>query len=288
MMVSKWGALGGVLLLAAPVVAPARVVAQDRDSIVRTLDVFRGTQIGASVSDADEDDAKASRGGVTVDSVTPGGPADKAGIKAGDTITEFDGERVRSVRQFSRLVQESAPGRSVPVALARGGQKVNVTVTPERRSSGDFDTRLFELPRVARPITPAPPALPRAARPTLPELYTDRPGILRLWNTHGIGITIESIDDQLAAYFGVKEGVLVKSVLDDSPAQRAGLKAGDVITSFNGSKIYDTSDLTRAIDRLEANAEFSVEVTRDKKTQTLKGKFDSEPRRRSRGVRTIL
>ena len=287
MMVWKLGTLAGVLFLAAPVVAPARVVAQDRESIIRTLDVFRGTQIGASVSDGNEEDGRQSKGGVTVDSVTPGGPADKAGIKAGDTITEFDGERVRSVRQFSRLVQESAPGRGVPVTLGRGGQKLNVTVTPERRSSGDFGTRLFELPRVARP-TPAPPALPRAARPMLPELRMDSPGILRLWNTHGIGVTIESVDDQLAQYFGVKEGVLVKSVLDDSPAQRAGLKAGDVITAFNGSKIYAASDLTRAIDRLEANADFTVEVMRDKKPQTLKGKFDSEPRRRSRGVRTIL
>jgi S1-C subfamily serine protease len=78
--------------------------------------------------------------------------------------------------------------------------------------------------------------------------------------------------------------VLVKSVLEDTAAQRAGLKAGDVITGFNGSRIYDTTDLTRAIDRLETDAEFTVDVTRDKKAQSLKGKFDATARRRGRTI----
>ena len=76
------------------------------------------SRIGASVAveTADNKDAKA---GVSIETVEPGGPADKAGIKAGDAVTEFDGERVRSVRQFLRLVQETTPGRSVPVVLSR-------------------------------------------------------------------------------------------------------------------------------------------------------------------------
>jgi serine protease Do len=293
MIVMKWTAIAGVALLTLAGAPAGRAGAQEREPLLRALDVAgRGVQIGASVADIDAKDAKQPKAGVVVGSVTPGGPAEKAGIKSGDVITEFDGERVRSVRQFSRLVQETTPDRDVAIVLSRGGQRVNATVTPERRApAGELDS-LLDLPRITRPgripTPPTPPSAPRPARPPaflVPDMRLDQfdaPGLLRLWNTHGIGVTIESIDDQLAQYFGVKEGVLVKSVVDESPAQKAGVKAGDVITAFNGSKVYDASDLTRAIDRLEADADFTVDVMRDRKPQSLKGKFDGQARRRTR------
>jgi serine protease Do len=113
--------------------------------------------------------------------------------------------------------------------------------------------------------------------------FFDRPGLLR--SRSRLGITVEGIDDQLAEYFGVKEGVLVKSVSTDSAAHKAGIKAGDVITAINGSKVYDASDLNRALDRLEANGEFTAEIVRDKKTQSIKGKIESrETRARTRTI----
>ena len=84
----------------------------------------------------------------------------------------------------------------------------------------------------------------------------------------------------------MKEGVLVKSVQADSAAQKAGIKAGDVITGINGSKVYDASDLNRAIDRVDANGEFTAEIVRDKKTQSVKGKLESREARPK--ARTIL
>src|SRR5215218_7409225 len=107
MMVNKWGSFAGALVLATAGLAPVSAAVQDREPLVRLLDMAgRGTQIGAAVTEMEGDDAKQPKAGVLVETVTPGGPADKAGIKGGDAITEFDGERVRSVRQFSRLVQE--------------------------------------------------------------------------------------------------------------------------------------------------------------------------------------
>ena len=283
----KWGSLAGGLAVTAILAAPA--AAQDRAPVVRAFDMLgRGAQIGVTVTDAASDDAKQAKAGVMVETVTPGGPADKAGVKAGDAITEFDGERVRSVMQFSRLVRETAAGHAVPVTLSRGGQKVTVTMTPEgRTASDDFPFTYMDVPRVSpTPRPPAPPALPRVARP-----FDDLPSLSMLRRFGGggrLGITIESIDDQLAGYFGVKEGALVKSVLDGSSAQKAGLKAGDVITAINGTKVYDTSDVNRALDRVEANGELTIEVMRERKPQTLKGKLEiSETRNRAR-VRTIL
>lgn len=299
MRVSKWGGLAGALaaLLGAGAMAPAPVHAQDREPIIRALEIAgRGARIGVTVRDIDADESKQGKSGATgvvVDVVEPGGPADKAGMKAGDAITEFDGERIRSVVQFSRVVQETPAGRSVPAALSRGGQRVTVAVTPEQRSfSDDFGARLLDLPRAARaPRPPTPPAAPRTPRPPAlldPDMRFDMPGILRQGSGRRLGITLESIDDQLAEYFGVKEGVLVKSVQDGSSAQKAGIKAGDVITGINGTKVYDASDVNRAVERLEANGEYTVEIVREKKTQSLKGKVEPRDARGRTRTRAIL
>jgi putative serine protease PepD len=80
----------------------------------------------------------------------------------------------------------------------------------------------------------------------------------------------------------------VKSVQEGSAAQKAGIKAGDVITAINGAKVYESSDVNRAVERLETGAEFTLEVVRDKKTQSLKGKIEQPESRRRSGIRTIL
>jgi len=288
MKVLKMGALGGAVMLVMSLAPVPGAHAQDRDTLLRAFDIGRGARIGASVDSSDADAGKDAKPGVSIETVDPGGPADKAGIKAGDTVTEFDGERVRSVRQFLRLVQESTPGRSVPVVLSRGGQRVPVNVTPERSSFGDdvnlrlFDTSTARLARPA-PLPPDPPSAPRAPRapgmvtPAMPFEFFGRA------RTGRLGVTMEDLDSQLAEYFGVKEGVLVKSVTQDSPAAKAGLKAGDVITAINGRHIYDSSDIARALDRVEADGEVSIEVMRGKTAQTLKGKLETrDPRPRFR------
>jgi serine protease Do len=283
MKVSRWGALTGALVLAAATVPATVIHGQSRAPVVRAWSVFgRTAQIGVTVQDPDSDDAKQPKAGVVVENVRAGGPAEKAGVKVGDAIVEFDGDRVRSVRQFTRLVQESAAGRSVPVVLTRGGSRMTVNVTPESPSlDDDFEYRLLDGARIARP--PLPPT-PPAARPPVPPGFDN---FFWLGGRRQLGITLESLDDQLAEYFGVKDGVLVKSVEKDSAAQKAGIKAGDVITAVNGRKIYETSDVSRAIERSDDSTEFTIEIVRDKKPQTLKGKLEN-PRTRGRGVPTDL
>jgi serine protease Do len=289
---SNWGALAAAVVLAG-LTAPPAAYAQGREPLVRALDIARGAYIGVTVHDADSTDAKEPTAGVVIEVVTPGSPADKAGMKVGDAITEFDGERVRSTLQFSRLVRETPAGRSVQVILSRGGQRVPVTVTPDRSTFGDdFTMRLLDTPRARLAIPPAPPEPPAAPRAPRPPAFAS-PGFPldlfgRVRNTGRLGITIEDLDTQLAEYFGVKDGVLVKSVGEDSFAAKAGLKAGDVITSINGRHVYDSSDITRALDRVENNGEVSLDVTRDRKTQTLKGKLETRETRSRTRVRTTV
>ena len=267
----------------------------------RALDLFggRGSQIGVTIRNVEDDDAKAGKmvgqGGVVIDDVAEDSPASKAGLKKGDIVVEFDGERVRSVRQFTRLVQETPAGRRTQASVVRDGQKINVTLEPREGNGfnvfGDFDGarvlrdfgRDFSFDTPAPPALPARPVRPAPAVPPVPP--TPFPDIdTFVWRTgNGLGITTGHLSDQLADYFGVKgkDGVLVTSIADNSAASKAGIKAGDVITSFNGSEVTGPSDLSRRIQRLQDGDEFTVDVVRDKKSMTLKGKVETTRSRRT-------
>lgn len=279
----KRGSLAGALVLAGAgglAVSPV-VRAQSREPLVRVLDQFgRGTQIGVTVHDADADDTK-NHGPVVVDDVRQGSAAEKAGIKSGDSFVEFDGERIRSAQQFTRLVQESQVGHGLTAVLSRNGQRMNVTVTPERRSiNDDFGVRLLETPYAyPTPAPPVPPAAPRAPRPPAPPSPA-RPFELMLRSSGGrLGVALESLTEGLNDYFGVKSGMLVRSVTADSPAAKAGVKAGDVLTRVNGSSVEDASDVGSALANLEDGAEVSLEIVRDRKPQTVKAKLTSRASR---------
>ena len=263
----------------------------------RTIEVLggRGSQIGVSIRDVGTEDK--AQAGVVVEEVTTESPAEKAGIKKGDVITEFDGERVRSVRQFSRLVQETPAGRKVQTVLMRDGQRVTVSVEPREsdglnvlrdltrgRVLGDFGGD-FDWAFAAPPAPPARPALPAPPATPAPPLPPDFQGFV--WrSSNGLGVTVSDVSGQLGDYFGAKEGALVTSVSESSAAAKAGLKAGDVVTSFNGGTVTNSSDLRRRIQRLEDGDEFTIGIVRDKKPLTLKGKYETP--RATRTTRTII
>ena len=292
-------ALAAALVAAASIGAAFRPLAHAQVAVraPKALEVFagRGSQIGVTVRDVEETDAKENKlstaTGVLIEEVSEESPAAKAGLKKGDVVVEFDGERVRSVRQFTRLVQETPAGRKTPAAVMRGGQRVSVTIEPRESDGFMFaDGKLsalqdlsrdfpFEIPRPATP--PAPPATPK---PPVPPAFPDFETFV--WRTNnGLGITVGDLSQQLAEYFGTKDGVLVTSVADNSAASKAGIKAGDVITSFNGSDVTSPSDLRQRIRALHDGDEFTVGVMREKKPVTLKGKAETtRPRRTYRSV----
>lgn len=250
-----------------------------------------GSRLGIAVREVEDADAKSGRlsapAGAVVEEVSDGSPAEKAGLRKGDIIVEFDGERVRSARQLTRLVQETPDGRKVTAAVVRDGQRVTLTVEPR---AGNANTFSFEALRgledwgpdvsfgiPAKPVPPKSPA-PRA-RPTPPSVW--RMDDLLGRGSSRLGLSVDTLSPQLAEYFGTKEGVLVTSVTDDSPAARAGVKAGDVITTINGSAVDTPAELRRRIQDVEDGGEFTIGVMRDKKAQTIKGKLDQTVRRRT-------
>ena len=246
-----------------------------------------GARLGVTVRDIEDTEVKTAKlstpAGAVVEEVSESSAAEAGGIRKGDVIVEFDGERVRSARQFTRLVQETADGRKVTAVVVRDGQRVNLTVEPRQSDRAAFAFEKFrefeDFPRdfnfdVAVPRTPAP--APKVSPPAV-------------WNFDGLlgpgssrlGLTVETLSPQLAEYFGTKEGVLVKSVQDNSAASKIGIRAGDVITGINGSSVDDAQELRRRLQALRDGEEVTVGIMRDKKAQTLKGKVEGTVRRRT-------
>ena len=293
----KTAALGAALAVAAGIGAAVAPTAHGQTRVVRTqtpraLEIITGgSRIGVSIHDLEEGETKAVKGvtnGVIVDEVTAESAAEKAGIRKGDAIVEFDGERVRSARQLARLVQETPSGRTVQAAIVRDGQRSTVSITPRDSGAFRFDrlADLAELENFRYRVAPRPPDAPKPpAAPVPPSVWNFDEFVGR--SSTRLGMSVSSLSPQLAQYFGTKEGVLVSSVTDDSAAAKAGLKAGDVITSINGSAVSDPSEVRRRVTDLNDGDEFTVTVMRDKKPMTLKGKAERPERRRSTS-RTIL
>lgn len=240
-----------------------------------------GSQIGVTVRDVEQGTS-----GVVVEDVVRNGPAENAGVKESDVITDFDGERVRSARQFSRLVEETPAGRAVKMTVLRNGQRVTLDVKPEARQFGrvmPITPRIPEMPDMSNlelRIRPQMESLERQLR-DLPEITAFAEAYD--WGNGRLGVQVQNLNEQLASYFGVKHGALVASVGKDSAAAKAGLKAGDVITSVNGTAVDNPNDLRRALRDAGEGKEFTIDVMRDRKPLSLKGKI--EPRERP-GTRT--
>jgi S1-C subfamily serine protease len=236
----------------------------------------RGSQLGVMVRDL-EGDTAAKNSGVEIEEVTPDSPAAKAGLKPGDIVTEYDGERVRSARQFTRLVQETPEGRSVRMAVLRNGQKQTIDATPE---ASLFSWGMgVDTDRIWRDAEKGVREGLRGFRmdpPTFNFRFDDGfPGV-RVTPRARLGVSVEGLSTQLADYFGAKDGgALVSSVTTDSPAAKAGLKAGDVITTVNGNRVRDAGDLIRELSDATSD-EVTIGLLRDKKETTVKATL--EPR----------
>lgn len=276
------------LLAQAPDPAP-RPEPRTDTRVFRVLD-GRGSRLGVMVEDLTAEQLRAAGGvanGVRIGEVDRDGAAEKAGLREGDVVVEYDGERVRSARQFSRLVQETPDGRTVTMAVQRGGQRQTLEVAPESATM----TRGFDIDgdRIRRDVE-------RSLRDLdhLPYFKFDGPA----FDFEGrspliaprarLGVQLDTLSPQLADYFGAKDGgVLVTGVTAGSAAEKAGLTAGDVIVSVDGDRVRDVGDLQTEL-RDAANGEVSIGVIRDRKETTLKATIDSERRSVRRPLRPAI
>ena len=213
--------------------------------------------------------------GVVITEVVKDSPAEKAGLLKNDVIVRFEGENVTSARKLSRLVSEVAPDHTARLTIVRGGseQEVNVTIGRHTGYTNAF-RQLENLKTWQRKDFKEFKDMPPGAQVWKwegPEGLNNRENfVFSFGGGRRIGVTTMQLTKQLADYFGVVDGkgVLVTGVTDDSPAARAGIKAGDVIISVDGEKVDGSGDVSRAINK-KKEGDVTLTVVRDKNQRSF-------------------
>jgi membrane-associated protease RseP (regulator of RpoE activity) len=196
--------------------------------------------------------------GVGVTEVVKDSPAEKAGLRKDDVILRFDGESVTSTRKLTRLVSESSPDQNVRLTISRGGseQEISLTLAERKGMNQIFNSKIGDK-------------LFKIDKNNFPKIKDgDGNFVFSLGMHRRIGVSTQPLSKQLAEYFGVSEGILITSVTENSPAAKAGLKAGDVITAVDGEKIDSPGDVSRIINKKQEGS-VSLTVVRDRNTRTV-------------------
>jgi serine protease Do len=224
--------------------------------------------LGVYLGEVDSERATALRlkdaQGAEVVTVDHDAPAVKSGLKIHDVILQLDGQAVENPDQLRRRLHEMPPGRTVTLLVSRDGNPINITVQLCDRTvlQQQAWSQHFSVPEPARPagesfLGPSGLAAPSFLGTMIPRaLY--------------VGADLNPVRTQLADYFGVKSGtgLLVESVDDQSPAARAGLKAGDVVVKVESAQMTSRNDWLKAI-RNHRGQLVQVTVMRNKQEMTL-------------------
>jgi serine protease Do len=213
--------------------------------------------------------------GVAVEKIVENSPAAQAGLQTGDVIVKFEGEEVTSVRKLTRLISEVAPDHQVKITVLRGGNEQEITATLGKREMPamfDGNFKIEAMPKIE--VMPKMPEMPKIEM-TPPNMKGD----VFVWKGDGafyfgpsrqLGVGVSSLTKQLGEYFGVTDGkgLLVTSVRENSPAAKAGLKAGDVIVEADGKEVKNNADLIRVVNG-KKEGDISLTIIRDRNRQTV-------------------
>jgi S1-C subfamily serine protease len=260
---------------------PIDIVSSISSELKKSGKVARGW-IGVSVREQD--------GKVEIVDINSKSPAELAKLKGGDIILKIDGKDITSGQALSSEIRSRKPGQDVTVRIERDGKPVDVKVKLGEFTEDEAKRELellfpqFFAPRPLTPFEPRSakpektPQAPKLAPRTLPEPKRDR--FFTLEKRKYIGVTLDPLNKDLAAFFGIKEGVglLVREFAEDSPAQKAGLKIGDVIVKTDGKRLETVAELSEMIQDKKKGDKIKIEFVRDKKAMILEVEIGEDER----------
>jgi membrane-associated protease RseP (regulator of RpoE activity) len=213
----------------------------------------RGGWLGVRIQDmtkklARKNDMKTDEG-VYVNGVEDDSPADSAGIHEGDVIVEYDGKRIDNANDLTSAVRKTKPGTDVTVVLMRKNEKKSLRA------------RIGQAPRT-----------------TLRPFAFGHPGMHMFSGSSMYGLSLLELNPQLGEYFDAPggKGVLVEKVKKNSVAEKAGFKAGDVITKVGKETVTDVEEIRHELDDYKDGEKADFEVLRKGARKTLTLEVDEE------------
>jgi serine protease Do len=193
-----------------------------------------GVQIGEVTKDVAESLGLPKATGALIRSVEPGGPAEKAGLEAGDIVTRFDGKPVEKFSDLPRLVGNTAPGTKSTLQVLRRG------------ATRDLGVTVAELEPEARPN-----AQRGKAEPKTPPASTQ---------VAALGLTVTDLNAEQRKELKLKGGVLIATA--EGPATRAGLQEGDLVLAVGNSEVTDARQFEALVGKLDRSRPVSLLVRR--------------------------
>jgi serine protease Do len=217
----------------------ARIGGQEPSVFIHSMDEesgWLGVEIGEVTAEKAKDLKLSPVRGVLVVDVEPESPAAKAGLKENDVITKYEGQTIEGTMQFRRMVRETPPGRAVTLTISRSGNSQDVSVELGDRSAYFEKKMEGKMRDFGNAYAFSAPNF---------EFHSGSDFGLMDWRTPLLGIGAENLSGQLGAYFGAPDnaGVLVREVRPATPAEKAGLKAGDVIIKVDSKPIRSLAEL---------------------------------------------
>lgn len=248
---------------------PVSIVQEICDEIKEKGKVERGW-LGVSIVDNEE-------GKVEIVGIEKDSPAELAELKRGDVILEFEGKEVTDTQMLATEIRKRKPGDSASLKIERNGKTKNIKVKLGEYSEKEIKRELeLKFPRLFPPKPPEAPKPPESVEP--PEH-----GLLKIFprgyeSRKYIGVYLEELNRELSEYFGLIEGagLLVSKVTKESPAEKAGLKVGDVIVKADGERVESVRELSELIQDKEKGEKIEIEFLRDKKKRTVKVEIEKE------------
>jgi S1-C subfamily serine protease len=193
--------------------------------------------------------------GVLISDVVENSPADEYGLREGDVIIMIGDAKIVSIDETIDIVKSYAPGEDVKVMVLRNGRERTFSVALGDRSKYEHDHQYdYDLD------------LEQLKKLEVPHMMM---GLLA--DGGYLGVRIEDISEKLGDYFdvGEGEGVLVLDVMEDSPAEEAGLEPGDVIMKVDGKEVHSTGELQEYISDIEPGDDAEIEYKRKRRTRTV-------------------
>jgi len=233
--------------------------------------------LGVSIEENEE-------GKVGIIAIEKESPAELAKLKEGDIVLKIEREEVASTKMLAKEIRKRKPGKTITLKIERNGKEIDVKVKlgeySEKYVRIELESkfpRLFFAPKLPKP--PVVPKLPKLRKlPKPPEPPEPKMFSWGLEHRKYIGIYLEEINRELSEYFGVKKGrgLLVAKITKDSPAEKAGLKVGDVIIKADGIRTERARDLTRVIQDKEKGERIKLELLRNKKVRSVEVEIEEE------------